>query len=172
MPKVSNTATNTWIRHCHTRLISTSKSPYFSNISAFFLPTADINEKADVSLLVAVTAARSVGFGHPCSGDGHYRTSPRCRPSPLAYQIDASTTRALHWNLSMPTNLLVDNGGDLTVSISIVRRCHSITAFHNYYHIILYFKHGKPHTMLGNYKANQPVAVSINSFKIKSSSTF
>ena len=38
---------------------------------------------------------------------------------------------ALHWNLKMPTNVPVDDGGDLIVSISVVRRCHCTTACHN-----------------------------------------
>ena len=38
---------------------------------------------------------------------------------------------ALHWNLKMPTNVPVDDGGDLIESISVVRRRHCTAACHN-----------------------------------------
>ena len=89
--------------------------------------TADINEMAGVSLLVSETNVRSVGFDLPCRGDGripHYHglhKPIRLMPVPPA----------LHWNLKMPTNVPVDDGGDLIVAISVVRRCHSTTACHS-----------------------------------------
>ena len=92
--------------------------------------TADVNEKAGVSLLVSETDVRSVGFDLPCSGDGriphHYDVIRLHKPIRLM-----PIPPALHWNLKMPTNVPVDDGGDLIVSISVVRRCHCTTACHN-----------------------------------------
>ena len=82
--------------------------------------TADVNELAGVSLLVSETDVRSVGFGLPCSEDGriphHYDVIRLHKPIRLM-----PIPPALHWNLKMPTNVPVDDGGDLMVSISVVR---------------------------------------------------
>ena len=92
--------------------------------------TADVNEKAGVSLLVSETDVRSVGFDLPCSGDGriphHYDVIRLHKPIRLM-----PIPPALHWNLKMPTNVPVDDGGDLIVSISVVRRCHCTTTCYN-----------------------------------------
>ena len=88
---------------------------------------ADVNEKAGVSLLVSETEVRSVGFVLPCSGDGriphHYNVIRLHKPIRLM-----PIPPALHWNLKMPTNVPVDDGSDLGLSISVVRRCHCTTA--------------------------------------------
>ena len=124
VPRAPNTMGTTWVRHCHMRLTSTHRSPYLANFSACFL------QKAGVSLLVSETDVRSVGFDLPCSGDGriphHYDVIRLHKPIRLM-----PIPPALHWNLKMPTNVPVDDGGDLTVSISVVRRCHCTTACHN-----------------------------------------
>ena len=64
--------------------------------------TADVNEKAGVSLLVSETDVRSVGFDLPCSGDGriphHYDVIRLHKPIRLM-----PIPPALHWNLKLPT---------------------------------------------------------------------
>ena len=91
---------------------------------------ADVNEKAGVSLLVSETDVRSVGFDLLCSGDGriplHYDDIRLHKPIRLM-----PIPPPLHWNLKKPINVPVDDGGDLIVSISVVRRCHCTTACHN-----------------------------------------
>ena len=83
-----------------------------------------------VNICTLVHNVWSAGFDLPCSGDGriphHYdviRLHKPIRFMPIP--------PALHWNLKMPTNVPVDDGGDLIVSISVVRRCHCTTACHN-----------------------------------------
>ena len=92
--------------------------------------TDDVNEKAGVSLLVSETDARSVGFDLLGRGDGripyHYDVVRLHKPIRLM-----PIPPALHWNLKMPTNVPVDDGGNLIVSISVVHRCHCTTACHN-----------------------------------------
>ena len=64
--------------------------------------TANVNEKAGVSLLVSETDVRSVGFDLPCSGDGriphHYDVVRLHKPIRLM-----PIPPALHWNLKLPT---------------------------------------------------------------------
>ena len=92
--------------------------------------TADINEKASVSLLVSETDVRSVGFDLPCSGDGriphHHDVIRLHKPIRLMTVPPVS-----HWNLKMLTNVRVDDEGNLIVSVSVVRWCHSTIACHN-----------------------------------------
>ena len=136
VPRAPNTTGTTWVRHCHMRLTSTRRSPYLGQLLSM-LPTdvaigrtADVNEQAGVSLLVSETDVRSVGFDLPCSGDGriphHYDVIRLHKPIRLM-----PIPPALHWNLKMLTNVPVDDGSDLIVSISVVRRCHCTTACHN-----------------------------------------
>ena len=79
--------------------------------------TADINEKAGVSLFVSETDVQSVGFDLPCNGDGrisHHHDVVRLH-KPIRLML---VSPALHWNLKMPTNVPVDDGGDLIVCVS------------------------------------------------------
>ena len=90
--KVPNTMGTTWVRHCHMRLISTRR-----------LPTSQHE-----------TDARSVGFDLPCSGDAripHHDVVRLHKPIRLMPVPPA---------LEKPTNVPVDDGGDLIVSISVV----------------------------------------------------
>ena len=64
--------------------------------------TADVNEKAGVSLLVSETDVRSVGFDLPCSGIPHHYDVIRLH-KPIRLM---SIPPALHWNLKMPTSVL------------------------------------------------------------------
>ena len=74
--------------------------------------TADINEKAGVSLLVSETDVWSVGFDLPCSGDGciPHHHDVICLHKPIRLML---VPPALHWNLKMPTNVPVNDGGNL-----------------------------------------------------------
>ena len=118
VPRAPNTTGTTWVRHCHMRLIATRKSPYFANFTACLLPTLP----SAGQLLVSKRDVRSVGFDFPCSEDGRIPpTSPRCCPSHKPIRL-MPVSPAL---LKLPTNVPVDEGGDLIVSISVVRRCHS-----------------------------------------------
>ena len=87
--------------------------------------TADINEKAGVSLLVSETDVRSIGFDLPCSGNGripHHHDAVRLR-TPISCRL-MPVPPALHWNLKMPQMFqCMDDGGDLIASISVFRRC-------------------------------------------------
>ena len=92
--------------------------------------TANINDKSGVSLLASETDVRSVGFDLPCSGSGripHHPDAVRLHKPIRLTQVPP----AVQWNLKMPTNVPVDDGSELIVSISVVRRCHSTTACHN-----------------------------------------
>ena len=128
--KATKTTRTTWVRHCHMRLIFTRMSPYVANFSACFLPTLPsagqlISMRMKVlSLLVYEADVRSVGFDLPCSGDdriSHHHDVVRLHKASRSMPVPS----ALHWNLKMPTNIPVDDGSDLIVSISVVRRCHS-----------------------------------------------
>ena len=76
--------------------------------------TADVTEKAGISLLVSVseTDVQSVGHDFPCSRERrtpqHHDVVPLHKPITLM-----PVPLALHWNLKMPKNVLVDAGGEL-----------------------------------------------------------
>ena len=122
------------------RLTSTGKSLYFVNFSACFLTMlpsagADINKKANVCLLIYTclliceTDVRTIGTDLPRSRDGCIPHSDVVRlHKPIRMM---SVPSALHWNPKMSTNVPVDNGGHLIVSISIVYQCQSTTACNN-----------------------------------------
>ena len=89
-------------------------SPHASHTDVAIVRTADINKKTGVSLFVSETNIWSVGFHLPCSGDGrgphHHDVARLHKPIRLI-----PVPPALHWNLKMPTNIPVDDGGDLIV---------------------------------------------------------
>ena len=92
--------------------------------------TADINKKTSVCLLISETDVWTIGFDLLGSGDGgipHHSNVIRLH-KPMRVMLVPS---ALHWNPKMATNILVNDGDHLIVSIRVVRRCRSTTACHN-----------------------------------------
>ena len=92
--------------------------------------TADINKKTSVCLPICETDVWMIGFDLPGSGDGgipHHSNVIRLH-NPIRMMPVPS---ALHWNPKMATNIPVNDGGHLIVSISVVRWCQSTTACHN-----------------------------------------
>ena len=92
--------------------------------------TAHINKKTSVCLPISETDVWTIGFDLPGSGDGgipHHSNVIRLH-KPIRMMPVPS---ALHWNPKMATNIPVNDGGHLIVSISVVRRCQSTTACHN-----------------------------------------
>ena len=92
--------------------------------------TADINKKTSVCLPISETDVWMIGFDLPGSGDAgipHHsnviRLHKPIRMTPVPF--------ALHWNPKMATNVPVNDGCHLIVSISVVYRCQSTTACHN-----------------------------------------
>ena len=117
------------------RVTSTRKSLYFVTFSACFLamlPSTGqlISIRRQVFASYFGTDVRTIGTALPSSREGcirhhsnviHLHKPIRMMPVPSA----------LHWNPKMTTNVSVDNGGHLIVSISVVHRCQSTTACHN-----------------------------------------
>ena len=92
--------------------------------------TADINKKTGACLLISETDVWTICFDLPGSGDGgipHHSNVIRLH-EPITMMPVSS---ALLWNPKMTTNIPVNDGGHLIVSISVVRRCQSTTACHN-----------------------------------------
>ena len=92
--------------------------------------TADINKKTSVCLLISETDVWTIGFDLLGSGDGgipHHSNVIRLHKPIKMMQVPS----ALHWNSKMETDIPVNDGGHLIVSISVVRRCQSTTACHN-----------------------------------------
>ena len=92
--------------------------------------TADINKKTSVCLLISETDVWTIGFDLLGIGDGgipHHSNVIRLHKPIRMMPIPS----ALHCNPKMVTNIRVNDGDHLIVSISVVRRCQSITACHN-----------------------------------------
>ena len=92
--------------------------------------TADINKKTSICLVISETDVRRIGTDLPSSRDGsipHHSDVIRLRKPTRMMPVPS----ALHWNPKMMTNIPVDNGGHLIVSISVVHRCQGTTACHN-----------------------------------------
>ena len=92
--------------------------------------TADINKKTSVCLPISETDVWTIGFDLPGSGDGdipHHSNVIRLH-KPIRMMPVPS---AFYWNPKMTTNIPVNDGGHLIVSISVVHRCQSTTACHN-----------------------------------------
>ena len=90
--------------------------------------TADI-KKTSVCLLIFLTDVWTIGFDVPCSGDGgvpHHSNVIRLH-KPIRMMPVPS---ALHWNPKMATNIPVNDGGHLIVSINVVRQFQSSTVCH------------------------------------------
>ena len=94
--------------------------------------TADINkeDKTSVCLHISETDIWTIGFDLLGSGDGgiphhrnviHLHEPIRMMPEPYS----------LHWNPKMATNIPVNDGGHMIVSVSVVHRCQSTTACRN-----------------------------------------
>ena len=120
------------VQHCHMRLTSTGKSLYFVNFSVYFLamlPSAgQLMSRTQVFVFLflkqmsgGLTSIFLDGFVPPYSDVVRLHHPIRMMPVPYA----------LHWNPSMTTNVLVDNGGHLIVSISVVYWCQGTTRCHN-----------------------------------------
>ena len=92
--------------------------------------TADINKKTSVCLPISETDVWTIGFDLPGSGEGgiphHSNVIRLYKPSRMM-----PVPSALHWNPKMATNIPVNDGGHLIVSIGVVHRCQSTTACHN-----------------------------------------
>ncbi len=132
VPKAPKTTGTTSVRQCHMRLISTRKSLYFANFSACFLPMLPSAGQliSIVCLPISETDVWTIGFDLPGSGDGgisHHSNVIRLHKSIRMMPVPS----ALHWNPKMATNIPVNDGGHLIVSISVVHRCQSTTACHN-----------------------------------------
>ena len=121
VPRAPNTTGPTLVRHFHMRLISTRKSPYFANFSACFLPTLPsvgqlISMRRQVLAFLSLRHVRSVGFDLPCSDDGripyHHDVVRLHKPIRLM-----PVPPGLHCNLKMLTNVPVDDGGNLIMSL-------------------------------------------------------
>ncbi len=92
--------------------------------------TADINKKTNVCLLIFETDVRMIGTDLPRSRNGcipHHSDVIRLH-KPIRMMPVPS---ALHWNPKMATNIPVNDGGHLIMSISVVRQCQSTSACHN-----------------------------------------
>ena len=91
---------------------------------------ADINKKTVARLLISETDVRTVGFDLLSSGNGRilHKHNVVCLHKPIRLMPVPSTR---HWNPIIATNVPVDDGGYLIVSISVVRRCEGTTACHN-----------------------------------------
>ena len=136
VPKAPKTTGTTSVRQCHMRLISTRKSLVLCHLLSMSLAnvvisrTADINKKTSVCLLISETDVWTIGFDLLGSGDGgisHHSNVIRLH-KPIRMMPVPS---ALHWNPKMATNIPVNDGGHLIVSISVVHWCQSTTACHN-----------------------------------------
>ena len=87
--------------------------------------TADINKKTSVCLPISETDVWTISFDLPSSGDSgipHHSNVIRFQ-KPIRMMPVPS---ALHWNPKMATNVPVNGGCHLIVSISVVRRCQSL----------------------------------------------
>ena len=128
VPKAPKTTGTASVRQCHMRLISTLKSLYFANFSACFLPMLpsagqliSIRRQVFVFLFLRQMSGRlaliflAVGMV----------------VSHIIVMSFVSTSLSLHWNPKMMTNMPVNDGGHLIVSISVVHWCQSTTACHN-----------------------------------------
>ena len=92
--------------------------------------TADINKKTSVCLPICETDVWAIGFDLPGSEDGgipHHSNVIRLHKSIRMMPVPS----ALHWNPKMATNIPLNDGGHLIVSISVVCRCQSSTACYN-----------------------------------------
>ena len=81
--------------------------------------TANINKKTSVCLLISETDVWTIGFDLPGSGDAgipHHSNVIRLH-KPIKMMVAPS---ALHWNPKIVTNIPVNDGGHLIVSISVV----------------------------------------------------
>ena len=122
VPKAPKTTGTTNVQQCHMRLISARKPQYFANFSACSLPMFP-----SAGQLISI---RRQGFDLPGSGDGciPHHSNVICLHKPVRMMPVPS---ALHWNPKMTTNIPVNDGGHLIVSISVVHRCQSTTACYN-----------------------------------------
>ena len=92
--------------------------------------TADINKKTSICLLISETDVWTIVFDLLGSRDGGipHHSNVICLHKPIRMMPVPS---AIHWNPKMTTNIPVNDGGHLIVSISVVHRCQSTTACHN-----------------------------------------
>ena len=136
VPKAPKTTETISVRQCHKRLSPLARrctSPTSQHVSCqcFAISrTADINKKTSVCLPISETDVWTIGFDLPGSGDGgipHHSNVIRLH-KPIRMMPVPS---ALHWNPKMATNISVNDGCHLIVSISVVRRCQSTKACHN-----------------------------------------
>ena len=82
---------------------------------------ADINKKTSGCLLISETNVWTIGFDILGSGDGgipHHSNVIRLRKPIRIMPVPSG----LHWNTKMATNIPVNDGGHLIVSISVVHR--------------------------------------------------
>ena len=81
-----------------------------------------IGKKTSVCLLISEADVRTIGTDLFSSGDGcipHHSDAVRFH-KPIRMMLVQS---ALHWNPKLTTNVQVDNGDHLIVSISVVHQC-------------------------------------------------
>ncbi len=110
------------------RCTSPTSQHVFANVA--ISRTADINKKTSVCLPISETDVWTIGFDFLGSWDGdipHHSNVIRLH-KPIRMMPVPS---ALHWNIKITTNISVNDGGHLIVSISVVHRCQSTTACHN-----------------------------------------
>ena len=114
--------------HSQVAVLRQLLSKFLANVA--ISRTADINKKTSVCLPISDTDVWTIGFDLPGSGDDgipHHSNVIRLH-KPIRMMPVAS---ALHWNPKIATNISVNDGGHLIVSVSACHRCQSTTACHN-----------------------------------------
>ena len=114
--------------HSQVAVLRQLLSMFLANVT--ISTTADISKKTSVCLLISETDVWTIGFDAPGNGDGGipHHSNVICLHKPIRVMLVPS---ALHWNPKMATNIPVNDGGHLIVSISVVHWCQSNTACHN-----------------------------------------
>ena len=114
--------------HSQVTVLRQLLSMFLANVT--ISTTADISKKTSVCLLISETDVWTIGFDAPGNGDGGipHHSNVICLHKPIRMMPVPS---ALHWNRKMATNIPVNDGGHLIVSISVVHWCQSNTACHN-----------------------------------------
>ena len=91
----------------HAAYLHLRKSPYLANFSR-------VRQMSSWLALIFLTVGMVISHITTMSSVSRIHKPIRLMPVPPV----------LHWNLKLPTNVPVDDGGDLIVSTSIVRRCY------------------------------------------------
>ena len=100
-------------------------------ILSMFLANVAISRTADISVFLHISESEVWTIGFDLSGSGDGGISHHSNAIHLHKPIRMiAVPSALHWNHKMATNIPVNDGGHLIVSISVVYRFQSITVCH------------------------------------------